>query len=124
VVGKRDRQTRATALGDLDEDLTYAASLDRSVVVPDQIRTVVREFKDKLFTDIFPGRTEIPKTLVFAKNDDHAEDILRILREEFGIGNEAAVKVTYKPERAPGDGTKPSASHKPEEVIQKFRNSY
>ena len=127
VVGKRDRQTRAVRWETLDEEFSYARSaLDRSVVAQDQIRTVIREFKDKLFTDIFPGRTEIPKTLIFAKNDNHAEDILDILRVEFGIGNEEAVKVTYKPERSRGDGGKAtkSASHKPEDVIQRFRNSY
>jgi len=50
---------------------------------------VVRTFKEKL-PEIFPGRTEVPKTLVFAKTDLHAEDIVRIMREEFGKGNAAA----------------------------------
>jgi len=125
VVGKRDRLTRAVRWEKLDEDLAYSGSaLDRTVVSMDQIRTVIREFKDKLFTDIFPGRKEIPKTLFFAKNDHHAEDILEVIREEFDLGNKEAVKVTYKPERSLGDGTKHSASGKPEAVIQRFRNSY
>jgi len=125
VIGRRDRLTRLVRWESLDEDLTYeAAQIDRSVVVPDQIRTVVRAFKEKLFTEIFPGRSEIPKTLIFAKSDDHAEDILRILREEWPLSNEAAVKITYKPERQPGDGKRTGASHKPEEMIQAFRNSY
>jgi type I restriction enzyme R subunit len=125
VVGKRDRLTREVRWEALDEDYTYAASqLDRSVVVPDQIRTVIRELKAKMFTEIFPGRTEIPKTLIFAKSDDHAEDILRILREEWPLSNEAAVKVTYKPERQEGDAKRKSASHKPDDLIQAFRNSY
>lgn len=129
VVGRRDRLTRAVRWETLDEDLAYASTaLDRSVVAKDQIRTVIREFKDKLFTDIFPGRTEIPKTLFFAKNDHHAEDILEVIREEFGIGNEEAVKVTYKPERDAADAKKQSkslsASQKPEVLIQRFRNSY
>ncbi len=58
------------------------------MVAEDQIRTVVRTFKDKLFTEIFPGRTEVPKTLIFAKDDSHADDIVEIVREEFGKGNE------------------------------------
>jgi type I restriction enzyme, R subunit len=125
VVGKRDRATREVRWEALDEDLTYSASqVDRSVVVPDQIRTVVRELKDKMFTDIFPGRSELPKTLIFAKSDDHAEDILRILREEWPLSNEGAVKVTYKPERQEGDARRRSASHKPEDLISAFRNSY
>ncbi|MBM4393993.1 MAG: DEAD/DEAH box helicase family protein, partial [Deltaproteobacteria bacterium] len=125
VVGKRDRATRAVRWEALDEDVTYAASqLDRSVVVPDQLRTVIRELRARMFTEIFPGRTELPKTLIFAKSDDHAEDILRIVREEWPLSNEAAVKVTYKPERKEGDAGRASASHKPEELIQAFRNSY
>ena len=95
------------------------------MVAKDQIRTVVREFKDKLFTRIFPDRKEVPKTLFFAKNDSHAEDILEVIREEFGMGNEDAVKVTYKPERgALKAGKKLSASQKPDALIQRFRNSY
>ena len=65
----------------MDEDLQYEANqLDRDVVAADQIRTVVRTYRDKLFTDIFPGRTEVPKTLIFAKDDSHAEDIVKIVR--------------------------------------------
>jgi len=125
VVGKRDRQTRQLRWETLDEDLSYTASeVDRSVVVPDQIRTVIRALKERMFTEIFPGRTELPKTLIFAKSDDHAEDILRILREEWPLSNEGAVKVTYKPERQEGGGRPRAASRKPEELIQAFRNSY
>ena len=122
---RRDRQTRAVRWETLDEDLSYGPQdLDRSVVVPDQIRTVVRAFRDHLFTDIFPGRTQIPKTLVFAKSDDHAEDIVRILREEWPLPNDAVVKITYKPER-PGDvGPHRAASHKPEQLITAFRNQF
>ena len=88
-VDKRDRRTRAVRWEALDEDLEYGpADLDRQVVSPSQIRTVVRTFRDKLFTEIYPGREEVPKTLVFAKDDSHAEDIVRIMREEFGRGNE------------------------------------
>jgi type I restriction enzyme R subunit len=125
IIGKRDRQTRAVRWERLDEDVRYDAShVDRSVVVPDQIRTILRTFQERLFTEIFPDRREIPKTLIFAKSDDHAEDILRILREQWPLSNQEAVKITYKPERQLGDAKRKSASHKPEEVIQAFRNSY
>lgn len=125
VVGRRDRQTRKVRWEALDEDLAYAAKdVDRSVVVPDQIRTVLRELRANLFTEVFPGRSEVPKTLIFAKSDDHAEDVLRILREEWTLSNEDAVKITYRPERQEGDAKRPSASHRPEELIQAFRNSY
>jgi type I restriction enzyme, R subunit len=113
-VDKRDRATRAVRWEQLDEDLEYDASqLDRDVVAADQIRTVVRTYRDKLFTEIFPGRTEVPKTLIFAKDDSHAEDIVKIVREEFGKGNEFAQKITYR-----------TTGKKPEDIITEFRNSY
>jgi type I restriction enzyme, R subunit len=95
-IDKRDRQTRKVRWERLDEDFTFSANqLDRDVVAKDQIRTIIKTFKEKLFTEIFPRRTEVPKTLVFAKDDSHAEDIVQILREEFGKGNEFAQKITY-----------------------------
>ncbi|WP_442483058.1 type I restriction endonuclease subunit R [Aeoliella sp. SH292] len=96
-VGKRSRRTRAERMEQLDDDLNYDASqLDRAVVAVDQIRTVVQTFRDRLYTEIFPGRKEVPKTLIFAKDDSHADDILRIVREEFGRGNEFCQKITYR----------------------------
>ena len=97
ILGVRDRQSRAVRWQRPDEDVTYAGSdLDRRVVARDQIRLIVRTFRDRLFTEIFPGRTEVPKTLIFAKDDSHAEDIVEIVREEFGQGNEFCQKITYK----------------------------
>ncbi len=96
-VEKRDRETRAKRWEQLDDDLAYDPNqLDRDVVAPDQIRTVVTAFRDKLFTEIFPGRTEVPKTLIFAKDDTHADDIVQIVREEFGKGNDFCQKITYR----------------------------
>jgi len=113
-VDLRDRETRKVRWQELDEDFDYDPNqLDREVVAVDQIRTIVRTFRDKLFTEIFPGRTEVPKTLVFAKDDSHAEDIVRILREEFGKGNDFAQKITYR-----------TTGAKPEDLIASFRNSY
>lgn len=113
-VDVRDRETRKLRWERLDEDLTYAANkLDRDVVAPDQIRTVIQTFRDKLFTEIYPGRTEVPKTLIFAKDDSHAEDIVKILREEFAKDNAFAQKITYK-----------VSGKKPDDLIAEFRNSY
>ena len=113
-VDKRDRLTRAVHWEQLDEDFAYTGTqLDRDVVAESQIRTVIRTFRDKLFTDLFPARTEVPKTLVFAKDDSHAEDIVRIIREEFGKGNEFGQKITY---RVTGVDA--------EDLIAAFRNSY
>ena len=112
----RDRETRQERLEKLDEDFDYEAKeLDRSVVSQDQLRTIVKTFRDRLFTEIFPGRTEIPKTLIFAKSDAHADDIVRIVREEFGKGNDFAAKITYK---------SGSQGQKPEDLLASFRNSY
>jgi len=113
-VDKRNKLTRKSRWEQLDDNLEYTAEqLDRSVVAPDQIRTVIRTFRDKLFTEIFPGRTEIPKTVIFAKDDTHAEDIVGIIREEFGKGNDFCKKITYK-----------TTGEKPEDLIASFRNSY
>ena len=85
MVEYRNRQTRERRWEQPDEDITYdATELDRRVVAQDQIRTIVRTFRDRLFTEIFPHRKEVPKTLVFAKDDSHAEDIVEIVRDEFG----------------------------------------
>jgi type I restriction enzyme R subunit len=112
-VDKRDRLTRKRRWEMLDEDLAYESNeLDRAVVAPDQIRTVIRTFRDRLFTDIFPGRTTAPKTLIFAKDDSHADDIVKIVREEFDKGNDFCQKITYR-----------TTGAKPADLIQKFRNS-
>ncbi len=115
-VEKRDRETRQTRWEELDEDFQYDPNqLDRDVVAPDQIRKIVQTFRDNLFTEmgIFPGRTEVPKTLIFAKDDNHAETIVEIIREEFGKGNDFAQKITYR-----------TTGANPRELIKAFRNSY
>ncbi len=113
-VPARDRRTRKKRLTELENDLTYTANeLDRDVVAENQIRLVIQTFRDRLFTDIFRGRTEVPKTLVFAKDDSHAEDITRIIREEFGRGNDFCQKITYR-----------TTGNKPENILAEFRNSF
>ena len=113
-VDKRDKLSRKVRWEQLADDLEYeAGALDRSVVAKDQIRTVIRTFRDKLFTEIFPGRKEVPKTLVFAKDDSHAEDIVEVIREEFGKGNDFCKKITYRTNSEPT-----------EVLIASFRNSY
>ncbi len=110
---RRDRLSRRERWEQLDEEMSYdAAALDREVVAPDQIRTVIRTYRDRL-GEIYPGRTEVPKTLVFAKDDSHAEDIVRIIREEFGKGDQFCQKITYR-----------VSGKKPEELIAEFRTAY
>ncbi|WP_404308760.1 type I restriction endonuclease subunit R [Neorhodopirellula lusitana] len=113
-VPHRDRRTRATVYKELDEEITYSGEqLDRIVVSKAQIRLVIQTFRDRLFTEIFPHREHVPKTLVFAKNDNHAEDIVKIIREEFGKGNDFCQKITSK-----------TTGKKPKELLAEFRNSY
>ena len=113
-VDRRDRLTRKVRWEQLEEDLAYAPNqLDRDVVAEDQIRTVVQTFKDKLFTEIFPTRRDVPKTIIFAKDDSHADDIVRIVRQVFDKGNDFCQKITYK-----------TTGVKPEDLLTAFRNSY
>ena len=118
-VDRRSKETRVVRWQRLDEDLVYAAKdLDRSVVVKSQIRTVLQAYQDALFTELFPGRTLVPKTLIFCKDDSHAEDVVHLVREVFGKGNDFAKKITYKtydPET--------KRYEKSETLIQEFRTS-
>jgi type I restriction enzyme R subunit len=118
-IDQRSKASRALRQAVLDEDLDYTpVDLDRSVVVPDQIRTVLSAYRDIVFTELFPGRTLLPKTLIFAKDDSHAEDIVHICREVFGRGNDFCKKITYQ--------TKHPVTGKPvkaKEMISEFRLS-
>jgi len=108
----RSRLSREKRWKELDEDVNYRpAQLDRDIVNPSQIRTVIRTFQENIFTTLFPRRKEVPKTLIFAKTDSHADDIIQIVREEFGEGNEFCRKITYSAEN-------------PESVLSSFRNDY
>ncbi len=117
-VDKREKLTRKKRWEQLDEDYQYDPNkLDKDVVNPSQIRHIIRAYKDSLpgmFPDRFDekGEFEVPKTLVFAKTDSHADDIIQIIREEFGEGNEFCKKITYKIEEDP------------KSVLNRFRNSW
>jgi type I restriction enzyme R subunit len=75
----QDKATRRKTAWQLDDDFEYQPEeLDRAVQTPDQIRTVVRTLRDRWQADMFPARTELPKTLIFAKDDNHAEKIVEI----------------------------------------------
>ena len=114
TVDRRDRRIRSVRWEELDEDLPYTpGQLDRDVVAVDQIRTVIQTFRDRVTTEIFPGREHVPKTIIFAKDDSHADDIVRIVREEFAKGNDFCQKITYR-----------TTGAKPEDLITQFRNSF
>jgi len=117
VVPVRDKRTRVQRIQTLDDDLTYTpGQLDRAVTATSQIRLVLETFRDRLFTEIFPGRSTVPKTLIFAKNDSHAEEIVTAVRQVFGKGNDFAAKITYVPEREQPVQT-------PKRLLQTFRTS-
>lgn len=118
-VDRRDKLTRKKRWQQEDEDTEYHRNdLDRTVVNPSQIRHIIREYKRALQTEIFPNRVdekgeyEVPKTLIFAKTDSHADDIIKIVREEFDESNDFCKKVTYKIEEDP------------KSVLNRLRNSY
>jgi len=111
-VDVRNRMTREKRWTQLDEDFEYnARQLDKDVVNKNQIRKIIHTFKDKL-REIFPLRKEVPKTLIFAKTDSHADDIIQIVREEFNEGNDFCKKVTYK------------SDEDAKSVLAQFRNEY
>jgi type I restriction enzyme R subunit len=96
----RDRRTRKRGKEKLDEDLTYRGKqLDRTVVNLHQIRLVLQTFRDSL-PQIFPGRTEVPKTLIFAKTDLHADDIVKIIAPGWNY-----IVRLYRPQKEILDGT-------------------
>ncbi len=117
-VGSREKLTRRQFWNTLDEDVVYTAKqLDDKVVNPNQIRLIMRAVKEQLPV-IFPDRFdserkyEVPKMLIFAKSDSHADDIINITRQEFAEENKFCKKITYRSEEDP------------KSVLQQFRNSY
>ena len=113
-IDRRDRLTRKVRWEELEDDLVYTPNqLDKDVVAEDQIRTVLQTYRDKLFTEIFPNRTVVPKTIIFAKDDSHADDIARMVKEVFDKGNDFCQKITYK-----------TTGVKPEDLLASFRNSF
>ncbi len=111
-VDKREKLSRKKRWEQVDEAVTYTGKqLDRDIVNPSQIRNVIRAFRQKL-PEIFPGRQEVPKTLIFAKTDSHADDIIQVVREEFAEGNRFCKKVTYQ------------SKENPKNVLTEFRNDF
>lgn len=118
-VDRRDKLTRQKRWQQEDEDTEYTRNdLDKKVVNPSQIRNIIKEFRKAIKREIFPNRVdengdyEVPKTLIFAKTDSHADDIIKIVREEFDEGNDFCKKVTYK------------IDEDPKSLLNRFRNSY
>lgn len=64
-----------------------SSELDRSVVNKNQIREVLLAYKKAIYEDLYPERDKkwefIPKTLIFAKDDNHAAEIVEIAEDVF-----------------------------------------
>lgn len=117
-VGRREKLTRREFWNILDEETEYSSKqLDDKVVNVNQIRLIIKAVKEQLpsmFPDRFgaDGIFEVPKMLIFAKSDSHADDIIKIVREEFAEENKFCKKITYRSEEDP------------KSVLQQFRNDY
>ncbi|MFJ9460577.1 DEAD/DEAH box helicase family protein [Kitasatospora sp. NPDC101447] len=110
----RDRKTRYQRYQELEDDFTYTTTqIGRSVETVDEIRAVLATFRDN-WQNWFPGRKEVPKTLIFAVGEDHAEGVLAQVKEVFGRGDDFAKKITYKSRQAGED---------PDELIRDLRTS-
>lgn len=111
-VETREKLSHKKCWQQLDEDIKYTKKeLDKKVINPNQIRKIISTFYENL-PIIFPNRKEVPKTLIFAKTDSHADDIIKIVREIFGEGNDFCKKLTYKSEEDP------------KSVLNQFRNNF
>ena len=128
----RERLSRKKRLELQDEDEVYSArQLDKDVVNPNQIRTIIRAFREHLpsiFKDRFDehGVFEVPKTLIFAKTDSHADDIIQIVREEFAEENRFCKKITYNSDkdRVDADENLVEKGEDPKTTLSNFRNDY
>jgi len=118
-VERREKLSRKKRWELQDENENYTANqLDKDIVNPNQIRLIIKTFAahlPEMFPDRFSenGEFEIPKTLIFAKTDSHADDIINIVREEFGEGNSFCKKITYR-----------NKDEDPKSVLAQFRNDY
>ncbi len=86
-------------------------ALDRSIVDMNQIETVLAEYRDIIYTQLYPDRkndtgledwAHIPKTLIFAKDDNHATAIVESVKKIFGekfssktVPDNFVKKITY-----------------------------
>ena len=131
-VDHREKLTRRKRWEQIDEDKAYTnKQLDDEVVNPNQIRLIIKTFKEHL-PDMFPDRFdqlgvfEVPKTLIFAKTDSHADDIIQIVREEFGEENKFCKKITYgsTTDKKDEDGNIIEKGQDPKSTLAQFRNDY
>ncbi|MFI6032420.1 DEAD/DEAH box helicase family protein [Amycolatopsis magusensis] len=104
-----DLHTRRERYEQLDTNFDYSGDqIGRSVMNLSQIRKVIETFARE-WPSFFPNRRHVPKTLVFAKTDKHADDIIDIIRDVFGGDRKFCAKITYKADN-------------PDQLLKDFRN--
>jgi type I restriction enzyme R subunit len=87
-VVEKAHKTGQTITYSAEKTYIYTAeALDRSVLNRDQIRKVLTAYKEAIYTDLYPEREKkweyVPKTLIFAKDDNHATEIVDVAKEVF-----------------------------------------
>ena len=114
TVTETARKTGEVSTYDVHHRVDYAPNaLDRSVVNPDQIKEVLTAYKKSIYEDLYPDREKkwayIPKTLIFAKDDNHASQIVEVAKEVFGeefeggkVPEHFVQKITYTAEDSNG----------------------
>ena len=138
-VDKRHKLTRAERLELLNQDLTYTANRLTAMLSPRaRFAPSSSSSTTRYFPKPFPNALKLPKTLIFAKDDSHADDIVRIAREVFAEGNDFCQKITYRTGFTKvtktvqnEDGTESevtewvkTSSLTPDEILGNFRNSF
>ena len=95
--------------------------LNRSIVNPSQIKLILTTYRDAVYTEMFndpqrePQFEYLPKTLIFALNEAHATNIVKIAKEVFGevCPNADMDRYVQKITYSSGDSN---------ELIRQFRN--
>ncbi|MFC9051275.1 type I restriction endonuclease subunit R [Streptomyces anthocyanicus] len=113
----KNRRTRRTRYEELDDDFAYTGQqIGPKVISKDQLRVALSAFRDNLSV-IFPDRVSkpdsspmVPKTLIFAKDDNHADEVVEMTRTLFGRGDDFCKKITGK-------------SKAPDRLLSEFRNT-
>lgn len=106
-ITETSKRTGKSETIEVGSSVEYGASeLDRSVVNKKQIKEVLMAYKKAIYEDLYPSREQkweyIPKTLIFAKDDNHATEIVDIAKDVFkpefennAIPEKFVQKITY-----------------------------
>lgn len=102
-----NRSSEIVDVYNTQQRIDYAPNqLDRTVINPNQIESVLKSYMESIYTDLYPEREEnwnyIPKTLIFAKDDNHATKIVEIAKKVFAekfpsgkVPDNFVQKITY-----------------------------